>query len=442
MSEAFWTWFSGESERLFHALDDSPVAVMEEVNAVLERDHPGVFCELPGKPEGAARAQMVITPDGDADLIGAVKELVETAPELERWSFIPFRQRDLAGGGSITMDGVSLAESDVFYRTYSGPQGELYITLVIRGLTEDEGDKRPLMAALLMDHLIGELDSLTTIASLDRDVFKDENEEGLRPLATLPQTIEDYKDVGLDNWEVYRTEIDEEGTAAFVTVKLGLGIVAPLAHRPVQVRVIVPFVTPREDGLLSDQEEVALLWQIEDELREALAESCDAIPVARVNTSGIRDYVFYAPADQMVEAHAQRVFAAYPQYEIDVRVEEDPNWEFYFEFLLPSPFERLRTDIERRLDALEDAGDDLDLPREILWLLVFRDAEGCAAYLSDLPEAFRVVERDEDGRGVTLARTSPARASEVGPILHDLFARFAEIPGFVDQWRCPPANGA
>jgi len=439
-SEAFWTWFSGESERLFQALDDSAIEVMQEVNAVLKESHPGVFSEFPAKPGGAQKAKMVLTPDGDVELIETVRELVAAAPALERWSFVPFRQR-AALGGAIEMHGVRLEESDVFYRTLSGPRGELWITLVIRGLTEDEDDPRPLMAILLMDHLIGELDSLTTIASLAREPLEDPEDESLRPLATIPELIDSYKDSGLDRWDCYRTEIDAEGTVAFVTVKLGLGAVVPLAHRPTQVRVIVPFVNPREDGLISDKEEVELLWQLEDELREALAESCDAISVGRVTTSGVRDFAFYAPEGQMVEAHAQRVFAAYPQYEVDVRVEADPDWEFFSEFLMPSPFEHLRMVMERDLDTLEQAGDDLDAPREILWLLAFRDTEGREAYLAGLPDTFRVVELGDEGQvSATLAHTSPARAAQVGEVVHELFGRFAEIPGFVEQWRCPPAG--
>lgn len=317
-SEAFWTWFSAESERLFHAVDASAIAVVEEVGDALREHHPGVFCELPAKPEGANQTRMIFTPDGDVDLIETVRRLVATAPDLERWTFVPFRQRS-AVGGSIKMKGVTLEESDVFYRTFSGPRGELWITLVIRGLTEDEDDPRAMLAILLMDHLIGELDSLTLIDSLAREPLEDEGGEGLRPLATLPDLIDSYKDSGLDSWDCYRTEIDGEGTVAFVTVKLGLGAVTPIAGRPTQVRVIVPFVNPREDGLISDKEEVELLWLLEDELRSALAESCDAISVGRVTTSGTRHFVFYAAEGQMVEAHAQRVFAAYLGHELWLR---------------------------------------------------------------------------------------------------------------------------
>lgn len=439
MSEAFWTWFSGESERLFQAIDVSATAVVEEVGAVLRDHHPGVCCELPAKAEGSPQATMVLTPDGNEGLVPTVRELVATAPQLARWNFVPFRQRGKPGV-TIEMHGATLSdEDDVFYRIGSGPYGELRLTLFIRGLTQAEDDPRALMAVLLMDHLIGEQDSLTVIDSLIRLPLGDEAESGLTPITSLAADIDHYKTSGLDTWDSYRTSVDDEGTVGFITVRVGLGTVAPLRALPLRVRVVVPFANPREDGFPT-REEGDLLDQIEDELDAVLIGECGALSVGRVTTAGVRDLAFYAPEGEMIEAHAKRVFAGYPQYEPEVLLVPDPGWEFYLDFLLPSRFDLLARRIERDLEGLDRAGDDLDQAREITWLLLFEDRAGREAYLSALPPEFLVLDKHEEQPRAIVATTIPARTDQIGPVVHELFRRFESIAGTVGGWDCPSAK--
>lgn len=439
---AFWTFVSANSERLFQAVATAPGDVVEELGEVLREACPGLVCEV-SQGQDDPYAEMIISADGKVELLEAVEAAVAAAPDLPRWKVTAFRQRGRVSDGiAVKYRDAELAVSDLSFRIFGGPRGQLGVSLYVRGLKEDETDPRAAAAVLLLDHAIGERDAMTAVQSLRVEPLPDPPAGDFRPLAELPGVIDEVKDQGLDQWETFLTRLDEEGTPASVFVKLGVATVGPQRHRPARVRVIVPLAEPREDGLTT-RDEVALLWELEDALVPALAEASDALYVGRVTTRGVRDFVFYAPAGELLEVHAQRVFAPYPQYQVDVQADDDPDWSFYFELLLPDAFESLEISVRNRLQELEEDGDDLDRPRPIEFALEFESDQGRAALLAAAAAAGFAADGLEEDDGLyyaTVRQGAPARHDDVMRLVHELYARLQEGEGQLCGWDCPPAG--
>lgn len=444
-AEGFWKWVSENSERLFLRLEKESIAVVEEMGKRLKEDCPDLFCEI-GKLKDDPYATLVITVDGRRENISVAQDVVKNAPDLPRWKVIAFRQRGNMDSLEIRMgDDISLSISDLHCQAFVGPHGELGVTLLLSDMEDPENDRRAGAAVLLMDHAIGEYDAMTAIRSLSIEPFK-EDLPGIMPLDELPSFIDKIKNAGIDRWDCYMTTLDEEGSAASIFVKMGLGAWAPQLERTQRLRVIIPIKNPREDGLIDHQEEVEQLWAIEEELVETLEESSDALFVGRVTTGGIRDFVFYYPEGERPEFTVQKFFAHYPQYEADVNMAEDTDWEFFQDILMPDEYESLAMSIDHKVRALAEAEDPVEQPRPVNVLLSFEEKEARASFIESLSEdvSRELIEpNDEDPRFlIELTKNIEATPNALGDFCLLMFKEVKELGGEFEGWNCPAVSEA
>ncbi|MDF1666875.1 MAG: DUF695 domain-containing protein [Planctomycetota bacterium] len=414
--------------------------MVEEMGLHLKEECPELFCEI-GKLKEDPYATLVITVDGRQENITLAQDVVKCAPDLPRWKVIAFRQRGNMESLEIRMgDEISLGIKDLHCQAFVGPHGELGVTLLLKDMDDQENDKRAGAAVLLMDHAIGEYDAMTAIRSLSIEPYK-EDLPGLMPLEDLPGFIDKMKNAGIDRWDCYMTTLDEEGSAASIFVKMGLGAWAPQLERSQRLRVIVPITKPREDGLIDDQDEVEQLWAIEEELVETLEESSDALFVGRVTTGGIRDFVFYYPEGERPEFTVQKFFGHYPQYEADINLSEDPEWEFFQDILMPDEYESLAMSIDHKVRALDEADDPLEQPRPVSILLSFEEEEARASFIEKLADdiTHKLTEpNDEDPRYfIELEKTTDATPKNLGDYCLLMFKEVKDLGGDFEGWSCP-----
>lgn len=439
-AEGFWKWVSENSERLFLRLENDSIAVVEEMGKRLKEDCPELFCEI-GKLKDNPYATLIITVDGRRENISLAKDVVKSAPDLPRWKVLAFRQRGNMDALEIRMgDEISLNIKDLSCQAFVGPRGELGVTLLLKDMDDPENDRRAGAAVLLMDHAIGEYDAMTAIRSLAIEPYKDDL-PGVMPLEELPSFIDKMKDGGIDRWDCYMTTLDEEGSAASIFVKMGLGAWMPQSNRTQRLRVIIPIINVRDDGLIDDQDEVEQLWAIEEGLVEALEEASDALFVGRVTTGGIRDFVFYYPEDERPEFAVQKFFAHYPQYEADINLSEDSEWDFFRDILMPDEYESLAMSIDHRVRALDEAGDPLEEARPVKVLLAFETEESRQQFcekLSDDVSHQLMDPDDEDPRFlIELAKVIAATPPKLGDFCLNAYREAKDLGGEFEAWNCP-----
>jgi hypothetical protein len=191
----FWQWF-GENA---HQLKDvcSADVDRDEVECVFKRFHaqltaraPGLVFEV-GLKDG--QYQFVVSADGNRELINAVLECVNSAPDFEDWQIIAFRQPE--SDFSLSAFGVRIDHDDVRVIYYADEDNENCLAVYFIFRTEEEmtEDNMISVSCLILDGTLGEFDAMTEISSLG--VHRLESGEtwpgDARPIAALAAEIGD-----------------------------------------------------------------------------------------------------------------------------------------------------------------------------------------------------------------------------------------------------------
>ncbi|MFM7537369.1 MAG: DUF695 domain-containing protein [Acidimicrobiales bacterium] len=99
---------------------------------------------------------------------------------------------------------------------------------------------------------------------------------------------------------------------------------------PFQIHLTVPMNDVDFDGRPSETE-LASLSRFEDEVLVPLCHE-RAVMTLVVTAAGLREYVFYASADDWVKAFEAQVAARWAAHRVSCRVRRDPRWDAYRAF--------------------------------------------------------------------------------------------------------------
>lgn len=234
------------------------------------------------------------------------------------------------------------------------------------------------------------------------------------------------------HFDFYLTTMAEWPASFFVD--LALAGHAPVGSLPQRLHVTASLKRPRADGL-RDRTEADELHEMEDAITRAV-EDLGGRYVGRITWQGRSDAVFYLPG-QVTELASLEAFAG--DYDVSLRLESDPDWAFYREFLLPNPFQHQSMRNRHVLEALAEHGDDSDAVREVDHVFVCHTPtplETLSAALSD--RGFRVepVTRNDNGAFALRAHRDEAPAH---PRMDEVVAElFGLLPTGVsyDGWGC------
>jgi regulator of RNase E activity RraB len=245
-----------------------------------------------------------------------------------------------------------------------------------------------------------------------------------------------------DAWDFYFANVNSVLASLFVD--LGIRDSVPAPDRPWLLWTWVYFRQPRDDGL-SSSEEAPILHQIEDAVTHAVKEITEAELVGRITTSGRREFYFYGPRpDHFVEAVASAL-KAFPSYEFDSGIQEDPEWSQYLNVLYPSPEDRQRIKNLHVVEVLEKRGDPLKTPRLVSHWAYFNSPQDRTKFIAKAVAAgFKVADEFESDDpetehpfGVTLERTDRVDWNSINEVTLNLFRLAQEVGGDYDGWETP-----
>jgi hypothetical protein len=100
---------------------------------------------------------------------------------------------------------------------------------------------------------------------------------------------------------------------------------AELRHR---IGVAVPLLAPDADGMPSAQESQRLN-DVEDALCAAFDDGRRSVELLVITTSGMREFVFHTSDPHHVDRSVPAVRAQFPEYQVQLIIEEDTNWDVY-----------------------------------------------------------------------------------------------------------------
>jgi hypothetical protein len=109
----------------------------------------------------------------------------------------------------------------------------------------------------------------------------------------------------------------------------GFNGVASYEH---QIGIAVRLQMPEPDGLPSGDEDMKLSG-IEDALCELLEQDAESLFVAVVTTGGMREFVFYTNAPELIRLRVDALRPTAAGYDLQLMVQPDKRWEVYSKLL-------------------------------------------------------------------------------------------------------------
>ena len=159
----------------------------------------------------------------------------------------------------------------------------------------------------------------------------------------------------------------------------------------------------------------------------------------RITADGRREFYYYAPRSEQLEAAVEDTIKRFRGYEFDYGWKRDPSWTQYVEILYPSEEDRQRIQNRKVLDVLEQKGDTLQRPRDVWHWIYFRetDREEFRAAVTALQyrvESSPGHNNSEFPNGICIVRFQSVKPSELDDAVIELFRLAKKYCGDYDGW--------
>ena len=186
--EGFWKWFQKNEEMIFNFEKDRE-GIFDQLTAALSKVDQNLTFEFSSIREDNKR-EFVISAGGIKDSFPSVESLFDSAPDLENWVFVKFRQRRTPLN-DLTYGGVSVKASDVFYNLYKDGD-KLGVVLFFDGYNESEHLLYANLGYLFLDEALGEYDVETKLSFIEFHSKTSAHYERAKPLKQLTVQFDDY----------------------------------------------------------------------------------------------------------------------------------------------------------------------------------------------------------------------------------------------------------
>ena len=241
-----------------------------------------------------------------------------------------------------------------------------------------------------------------------------------------------------DDWEPYLTNVN--GELASILVNLGLRSIVPITNNPWLLWIWVYFRSPRPDGL-SSNEEASTLYAIEDAILAKLDGVCSSIHCGRITTAGRREFYIYAAQNLGLDQTVKDAMRAFPQYQFDIGLLHEDNWNQYLNVLYPSQDQMESIQNRKVLDVMSREGDIHSEVREVSHWLYFPSeptridfmAAALAAGYPSYPEP-PSSKPDDRPFGVVIQRTQSVEQKQIDTTVRELRALADPFDGDYDGW--------
>ena len=168
------------------------------------------------------------------------------------------------------------------------------------------------------------------------------------------------------HWDFYLCQVD--GELASIFLDLSLLDRAPVAALPHSAYIRLQLRAPGADGL-PGPEEATFLGELEKQLDARLCASRGTLLVGSVTSAGCRDYYYYLKDGADWPERVAAAMQSAGDYQYDCGSRWEPDWTTYADFLFPSDIELQGMGNRSICVSLQEKGDPLTEPREILhWI--------------------------------------------------------------------------
>lgn len=223
--------------------------------------------------------------------------------------------------------------------------------------------------------------------------------------------------------------LDDENTPYRCDVELDLIEEAPQEERPWLLWLFV-----KADALNERIEAFS------EDLSNTLVDSLDALFAGRVMKEGWAEYYFYAPNAKRFENVSTEVMNRHGGFAYERGSSKDTKWEMYTDNLYPDAYALLGIQNRHTIEALVEAGDDLNIAREVEHYLFFQtktSMERAATQLASHGFAVKEYVNDDESDysyGVVLVKCEPVLPSTVEETTTSLYESAIQEHGYYEGW--------
>ncbi len=185
------------------------------------------------------------------------------------------------------------------------------------------------------------------------------------------------------NWNFYMCRVDDK--TASIRLNLALSNIAPVEDYKHRISIFIKMNNPTDDGL-SSNEEYPMLCDIEDEVIGRL-ETLEDIFAGTVKTQGRLELYIFTKNPEKSEELCKEAFKKFPDYQWKSYIDEDREWDFYFNFLYPDVYSYHAIMNRSVIENLTNQGDNLEKEREIGHWLYFSSEENINIATKKLEES-------------------------------------------------------
>lgn len=169
--------------------DDERASLLRQLDDKLKAYCPGLTAEV-GESTPSGR-KLVFSAEGDTDLFRFVIDLVDSAPDVDWWEFVAFKQ-PLGKGLKVRFDKFLFDTRHMFFQQLECEEEPdmLGLRVAVPG-NDPEDDDFQVGVYVTIEALIGEFVCATRLGYLETaDLPKEPFKEGYKPLDDLPDFVE------------------------------------------------------------------------------------------------------------------------------------------------------------------------------------------------------------------------------------------------------------
>jgi len=239
-------------------------------------------------------------------------------------------------------------------------------------------------------------------------------------------------------WEIYMKQID--GKIASVLFNAGISVdVEKFKHiYPTIAYVKVELKEPKENGLVS-QDEASEISFLEDTLEAALIKFRIGKYVGRIISDSYVTFLYYLQFTYNWQDFLDYALDEYKNYNTTTGFSDDSEWSYYKNLLFPNAKEWQIIQNHRVCKALEEKGENLEIPRVLEHKIYFTNTNKTQkeALLKKLNlEGFKISkDLETDGiKGILIYRTDKPHYTNIDKITLDIIDLCEKFDASYDGW--------
>lgn len=239
----------------------------------------------------------------------------------------------------------------------------------------------------------------------------------------------------LDIWYTFPATIGED--QAWITYNHGYAEVAEADPRHNVLRIKLPFKTPTDYGMPTN-EEFPQLSAIDESLDKQFSD-LGGVYVGRVTVSGNRFFYFYVDVDEKKAAKIIEDVSVSASYKMQYIYERDAEKKYYWNELYPTDDDWQVIQDLKVLDSLSENGDIKEIKREIMHWAYFPNESSSNKFTGWVKSENYTVHfvGEEEGGSEYLAKYSHVGTMNLGDITsHTIKSnrKARELGGRYDGW--------